>query len=204
MSYFHAASLGEFMKRIRCRVCREWFEKNESGICSQDCVERARPAPVVISYRPLDQRWNHKLREEREKKKNLWKKPKPLSQKPDPSRPARHPKVRLPGGKGSKRKLKARIHQLEQEVKRLREVSGKAIPTFYDSREWKELRYKAIRLHGRTCMACGAAAGTVHVDHIKPRSKFPELALDLSNLQILCADCNIGKSNKDSTDWRPR
>jgi len=43
----------------------------------------------------------------------------------------------------------------------------------------------------------------IHVDHIKPRSKFPELELVFDNLQVLCDDCNIGKSNVDSTDFRP-
>jgi 5-methylcytosine-specific restriction endonuclease McrA len=28
------------------------------------------------------------------------------------------------------------------------------------------------------------------------------LALEITNLQVLCADCNIGKSNTDETDWR--
>src|SRR5262249_39926358 len=40
-------------------------------------------------------------------------------------------------------------------------------------------------------------------DHIKPRSKFPELELELGNLQVLCADCNLGKRAWDQTDWRP-
>ena len=41
----------------------------------------------------------------------------------------------------------------------------------------------------------------MHVDHVKPRSKFPELALDLSNLQVLCNLCNVAKSNVDMTRW---
>jgi 5-methylcytosine-specific restriction endonuclease McrA len=43
----------------------------------------------------------------------------------------------------------------------------------------------------------------MHVDHIKPRSLFPLLAADPENLQVLCEDCNVGKSNVDTTDWRP-
>jgi hypothetical protein len=35
-----------------------------------------------------------------------------------------------------------------------------------------------------------------------PRSEFPELELDLSNLQALCRDCNVGKPASDTTDWR--
>lgn len=42
----------------------------------------------------------------------------------------------------------------------------------------------------------------MHVDHIKPRAKFPELALVLDNLQVLCRDCNLGKRHLDETDWR--
>ena len=86
--------------------------------------------------------------------------------------------------------------------------SGSAVSkpeNFYESREWRELRYKALVMYGAVCQCCGASRATgavIHVDHIKPRSKFPELMLSIENLQILCADCNIGKSNKDSTDWR--
>ena len=77
--------------------------------------------------------------------------------------------------------------------------------SFYESREWRELRYKALVKYGPVCQCCGASRATgavIHVDHIKPRSKFPERMLSLDNLQILCADCNLGKSNKDDTDWR--
>ena len=41
----------------------------------------------------------------------------------------------------------------------------------------------------------------VHVDHIKPRSKYPKLALVKSNLQVMCEDCNLGKVNTDTIDW---
>ena len=42
----------------------------------------------------------------------------------------------------------------------------------------------------------------LNVDHIKPRFLFPDLALRLDNLQVLCGDCNEGKGNWDMTDWR--
>lgn len=77
--------------------------------------------------------------------------------------------------------------------------------SFFESREWKALRYKALVLHGAACQCCGATRHDgvkMHVDHIKPRSKFPRLQLDLSNLQVLCEPCNVGKSNVDQTDWR--
>lgn len=86
-----------------------------------------------------------------------------------------------------------------------RKVSKRPKDAFYRSEIWKGLRYQALKKHGARCQCCGASAKTgavLHVDHIKPRSKFPALALDLDNLQILCAPCNEGKSNLDQTDWR--
>jgi 5-methylcytosine-specific restriction endonuclease McrA len=74
--------------------------------------------------------------------------------------------------------------------------------SFYSSPEWLRVRYLAIIRHGKLCGACGAVGGIMHVDHIKPRSKYPELALDINNLQVLCEPCNLGKSNLDETDWR--
>jgi hypothetical protein len=76
---------------------------------------------------------------------------------------------------------------------------------FHNSQEWLELRYKALLKHNGCCQLCGSRGGDgnpIQVDHIKPRSKYPELALTMSNLQVLCRRCNIGKSNKDETDWR--
>lgn len=84
----------------------------------------------------------------------------------------------------------------------------KAIPKrthehpFYDSPEWRCLRYKALRLHGPKCQLCGSRKEPLHVDHIKPRSIYPELELKIENLQVLCRDCNLGKSNKFEDDWR--
>lgn len=74
---------------------------------------------------------------------------------------------------------------------------------FFESREWRELRYFTIRHYGFKCMACRASNTELHVDHIKPRSRFPSLALEFDNLQVLCKDCNLGKSNKYSDDLRP-
>jgi 5-methylcytosine-specific restriction endonuclease McrA len=73
---------------------------------------------------------------------------------------------------------------------------------FYSSEAWLRLRYRALTEYGRICMCCRKATGQMHVDHIKPRSKHPELQLRFDNLQVLCRDCNLGKSNLDQTDFR--
>ncbi len=71
---------------------------------------------------------------------------------------------------------------------------------FYESMRWQRLRYSTLKKY-RKCCLCGSA-DRLHVDHIKPRSKFPELAHDPDNLQVLCAACNLAKSNRDSSDYR--
>lgn len=75
---------------------------------------------------------------------------------------------------------------------------------FYETREWQELRYRVLKKYSRKCMVCFRTNLELHVDHIKPISRYPELALDEANLQVLCRDCNLGKGNKDEIDWRPK
>lgn len=78
---------------------------------------------------------------------------------------------------------------------------------FYESKEWRELRVRVLEKYECKCMMCGRNPKehgiVIHVDHIKPRSKYPELSLHFDNLQLLCDDCNLGKSNKFDTDYRP-
>jgi 5-methylcytosine-specific restriction endonuclease McrA len=73
---------------------------------------------------------------------------------------------------------------------------------FYASAAWMQLRYQALSTYGRVCMLCKKTKGAMHVDHIKPRSKYPEFELSFDNLQVLCKECNLGKSNLDETDFR--
>ena len=59
-------------------------------------------------------------------------------------------------------------------------------------RKWKRQQYK--RQQG-LCMNCQqpiALKGS-HIDHIKPLSRYPSLAIAPDNLRILCADCNTSK-----------
>ena len=119
-------------------------------------------------------------------------------------------------GSNERRIAKARIAQHTRNIIRM---EGRPLPAstrrggssagagkdFYASAEWKQLRYRVLAAKERRCVCCGATPQTgahMHVDHIKPRSTNPELALDASNLQVLCSVCNLGKMNFDDTDFR--
>lgn len=80
-----------------------------------------------------------------------------------------------------------------------------ATDDFLSTYQWRRLRMEVLIEQGRRCQCCGATpsdGAVMHVDHIKPRRLFPELALEKSNLQVLCGACNHGKGNWDQTNWR--
>lgn len=80
-----------------------------------------------------------------------------------------------------------------------------ASDAFLSSYEWRRVRMVALKRYGPICQCCGASpanGAVMNVDHIKPRRIFPQLALDIDNLQVLCHECNHGKGNWDMTDWR--
>lgn len=89
--------------------------------------------------------------------------------------------------------IKRNIKKSSEEVDPLwKDISGKE---FYNSSAWRRLRYLVLETHDKVCVLCGSNSN-LHVDHIVPRSIDPSKALDIKNMQILCKDCNIGKSNK--------
>ena len=80
----------------------------------------------------------------------------------------------------------------------------KFVPTFlgfYGTLKWIKIRKRVIRTYGAKCMKCGST-DDIHVDHIKPRSKYKKLQYKFNNLQVLCKVCNMEKSNFNETDYR--
>lgn len=76
---------------------------------------------------------------------------------------------------------------------------------FLLSDQWIHLRYRTLVKRGNVCECCGhswSVGNPIQVDHIIPRSERPDLALNASNLQVLCRICNGGKGKWDKTDWR--
>jgi 5-methylcytosine-specific restriction endonuclease McrA len=76
---------------------------------------------------------------------------------------------------------------------------------FLYSEAWRKLRREAVDKYGLVCCKCGRENSRqfpINMDHIKPRKYFPELSLDISNLQPLCGPCNKAKGNKHQKDYR--
>jgi 5-methylcytosine-specific restriction endonuclease McrA len=91
------------------------------------------------------------------------------------------------------------MKKYQAEANRIAETLRNVYYDFLDSPEWKSLRRKVIIRYGRKCMKCKTTPKDpkrTHVDHIKPRRYFPELALEFDNLQVLCCRCNRFKGNK--------
>lgn len=106
-----------------------------------------------------------------------------------------------------KSKAKKILARMERKVKKKarkkrRKQESEGYMTFgLNDKKWQKLRRRVFSAYGRVCMKCGST-GVLHVDHIKPKSKFPELAYVFDNLQVLCKDCNYEKSNKTCDDYR--
>lgn len=192
------------MKKIVCSVCRDYFEYNGfKTICSEECEEKEKKR--ISEYKEILSKIDEKETQARIERQNirkgklllrarkrLEKKRKKLLAKEKVRKEKQAFKINNP--------QKHKEHALERRAKK----QNKPINGFYETREWQELRYRVLRKFGRACMCCGSSNCELHVDHIKPRSKHPELELEFTNLQILCRACNLGKSNTDETDWRPK
>ncbi len=75
----------------------------------------------------------------------------------------------------------------------------------YYNKDFRKLRLDVFQRDGEKCGKCGATPEkglSLTIDHIKPVSKYPELAMDVNNLQVLCWECNQTKSNLNCNDYR--
>ena len=70
---------------------------------------------------------------------------------------------------------------------------------FYRSPEYKEWRKAVLKRDDYTCQMCKIRGGELQSHHIKPKCKFPELKLEVSNGVCLCHKChNITKNNEQN------
>jgi len=89
-------------------------------------------------------------------------------------------------------KITSRIQELAEERKD--RIDKQQL--FYSSPEWAMIRKQVINEEESICALCKRKIrkqDDITVDHIKPRSKYPKLALKRQNLQVLCRRCNSSK-----------
>ena len=83
-----------------------------------------------------------------------------------------------------------------------------ASPAFLQTPEWRRIRYDALRENDGRCELCGRnkhqlpPGEYLTVDHIQGRKARPDLALEITNLAVLCTADNAGKGNRYADDWR--
>jgi hypothetical protein len=108
-----------------------------------------------------------------------------------------------PQGRNSySRRLDLTFEQLQHEFATARAVrSQQSTTTFLRQQERNRItagvRSKVLARDSYRCRHCGistALGAVLHIDHIIPISKGG--TSDLGNLQTLCQDCNLGKSNR--------
>ena len=75
-------------------------------------------------------------------------------------------------------------------------------PDFLRSAEWRIARRYVFEACGRRCGNCGVSRG-LNIDHVLARGRRHDLALDITNLQVLCGPCNKAKAGA-RTDYRTR
>jgi hypothetical protein len=97
-------------------------------------------------------------------------------------------------------------HDAEAETVPTPLISDVSVPFDLDSYTFTRagLWWAVLARDQWTCCSCGRSARQdgvlLEVDHIVPRSRGGSNTLE--NLQTLCKKCNLGKSNRDSTDLR--
>jgi 5-methylcytosine-specific restriction endonuclease McrA len=66
-----------------------------------------------------------------------------------------------------------------------------------EGKKWKQNQFAAIasKCPYPRCLHTSTDISSFAIDHIKPLSKYPELAVTLSNLRLLCHSCNLRKGS---------
>ena len=108
----------------------------------------------------------------------------------------------LVGGHIEKAEISKRMPIVQSRLEQLARERQKEIEeaeAFYRSAEWQLIRKQVIEEQGAVCQECGVGITDefdLTVDHVNPRSRFPDGALDVSNLRVLCRRCNSRKGSR--------
>lgn len=111
---------------------------------------------------------------------------------------------KLPSEENERARMKAALNLVKANIATLEAYLWAAGPDFLKSVRWQRVRMDALEKSNGCCDCCGhraSADAPLNVDHVVPRVFAPWRALDLTNLQVLCAACNSGKGNRYTTNW---
>ncbi len=102
----------------------------------------------------------------------------------------------------ARRELHSKLNKLEERKKSINEryAPRNIFNRWRDSiegKEWKQKQYKKQQGKCAECSFVAHSAEYLEIDHIKPISTNPELAIDIKNLRLVCSPCNRKKGNKD-------
>ncbi|WP_228438185.1 HNH endonuclease [Chryseobacterium sp. 6424] len=111
------------------------------------------------------------------------------------------------------RKLSSKIYDFSnsyqnEKPKEIKDLSEEEMLLIKEKAEQKikivaGIRWQVFKRDNWKCVSCGKSSFDdviLHIDHIIPRSLGGKD--DYENFQTLCSECNIGKSNKDTTNLR--
>jgi hypothetical protein len=95
------------------------------------------------------------------------------------------------------RSKKVDLHLYELAKERAKAISDAR--SFYASAEWNIIRTLVLKETPHKCQDCGKMIrkkSDLTVDHVLPRNKYPNLALERSNMRVLCRTCNSKKGDR--------
>lgn len=77
---------------------------------------------------------------------------------------------------------------------------GREYKRFYDTKEWRSLRYQVLLDAGFICEVCKRNEATIG-DHIIPTKVRWDLRLTRSNVQAVCSECHNIKTAQDKIKY---
>lgn len=77
---------------------------------------------------------------------------------------------------------------------------GREYKRFYDTKEWRTLRYQVLLDCGFICEVCNKSEATIG-DHIVPTKVRWDLRLERDNIQGVCVECHNKKTTQDKFEY---
>lgn len=82
--------------------------------------------------------------------------------------------------------------------------SGEAVPaSYYDKYNRPDVKQALEKMYDGLCCYCESPVGVVdypHIEHRKPKRRFPKYTYRWSNLHLACQKCNTAKGDKFDTN----